>query len=218
MKSLKMEKQLLFYCAIVVSQIMHGQLPTGSNGKTLYQKGECKTLIPNVSYKCTFCEDEELTKNCKEYDCSLTECKESKRSKGSNGRLLTKPISIEGKHIRMRIEKDTTNKLPQGTKLENGKIVVTSGYKAVQSSDKKIVFIISDNGPGIRGGFRCDCDGRGTGACNTSLINDKIVCGGDDCCEMVVTINDSVGLTMQAAEKAPEKLTWKKVVFSVKSN
>lgn len=213
----KMKIQPLLCFLLIASQLLNAQLPTGPDGKPLYQKGECKTILPNVKYKCVFCEDEALTKNCKEYDCSLTECKESKSVKGSNERLQAKPISIEGKQVKMQNNSDTTSKLPKGTKIENGKIIIQNGYKAVYSSDKKIVFILADNGPGVRGGFRCDCDGRGTGACNTSLINNKIVCGGEDCCELVVTINDSDGLTMEMIEQAPERLKWKKLVLQTKS-
>jgi hypothetical protein len=109
---------------------------------------------------------------------------------------------------------DTTSKLPQGTKFENGKVVITNGYKAVRSSDKTILLIVADDGLGARGSFRCECE-EGNGACNTSFINNKIVCGGQTCCVLVVTIEDGQGsyLTMEEIEKNPEKLIWKKIVF-----
>jgi hypothetical protein len=211
-----MKIQLLLCFALMASQLLKAQLPIGPDGKALYQKGDCKTILQNVKYKCVFCEDEALTKNCKEYDCSLTECTESKSIKGGDGKMLSKPISIDGRQLKINEDSNTTSKLPKGTKFENGKVVVTSGYKAVQSSDKTMVLLLANDGLGVRGGFRCDCDGGSSGTCNLSIINNKIVCGGDACCELVVTIYDEEKyIAMEAVEKAPEKLKWKKLVFPI---
>ncbi len=213
-----MKFQLLLCVTLIASQLLYGQLPTGPDGKTLYQKGDCKTILPNVKYKCVFCEDKELTKNCKEYDCSLTECKESKSTKGNNGRTQAKPISIDGKQVRINDDKDTTSQLPKGTKFENGKIVVTSGYKAVQSSDKTMVFILADNGNNVTGTVKCSCAERQVGVCNLTTSGPSVSCTGDLCCVMHLIVSGLSGLTMEAIEKAPEKLKWKKLVLPVKSN
>jgi hypothetical protein len=231
-KIIKMYIQILLCSALITGQVLYSQMPTGTSGKTLYQKGECKVLVPNVSYKCTFCEDKDLKVNCKSYDCSLTSCTESKSIKDVNGSMQNTLVNIEGKQVKFQNHKDTvqkplpfltsrigandtTSKLPKGTKFENGKVVVTNGYRAVRSSDKTMVLIVADNGLGAHGSFRCDCGGRGTGACNTSIINNKIICGGDKCCELVVTIEEGEGLylTMEEIENNSKKLTWKRIVF-----
>jgi len=120
--------------------VQYAQLTKGPDGKDLYQKGVCKTIMPNVKYKCVFCEDKELTKNCKEYDCSLTECTESKSIKGSDGRLLSKPIAIQGKQI--RIQDDSTGRTPHSSidltehfnnrKVKNGTVLIYQGEKKMK--------------------------------------------------------------------------------------
>lgn len=124
----------LFCLTLITNQFLHAQLPKGPDGKELYQKGDCKTILPNVKYKCVFCEDKALTKNCKEYDCSLTECTESKGIKSGDGRLLAKPVNIEGIQVRGLDNKDSTNKqlstpvdvtgYINSKKIANGKILV----------------------------------------------------------------------------------------------
>lgn len=212
-----MKLQLLLCTALIASQLLNAQLPTGPDGKALYQKGECKTILANVKYKCVFCEDEALTKNCKEYDCSLTECKESKTTKGSNGKLQSKPINIEGKQVKMQDDSDTTSKLPKGTKLENGKIIITNGYKAVYSSDHKMVFILASIGNNVQGTFSCNCR-LGFGACGVVITSGALGCTGDTCCKLKISTSSIEGLTMQDIEKAPEKLKWKNLVLPTKSN
>ena len=71
---------------LTITTLTYAQLPKSPDGKDLYQKGDCKTILINVKYKCVFCEDEALTKNCKEYDCTLTECTESKHAKATGGK------------------------------------------------------------------------------------------------------------------------------------
>lgn len=80
-----------------------------------------------------------------------------------------------------------------------------------------MVFIISGNGPGVRGSFRCECESE-SGSCLTNVINNKITCGGDSCCKIVVTIYDSDELTMEKIEQASEKIKWKKLIVPTKSN
>ena len=104
---------LLFHFSIAAI----AQLPKSPDGKTLYQKRDCKTILPNVKYKCVFCEDEALTINCKDYDCSLTECKESKSSKPNDGRMQAKPIDIQGKQIRMAPNNESDSKTTLDKKI-----------------------------------------------------------------------------------------------------
>lgn len=71
---------MLFFVIVVYSQA-----PKGPGGTNLYLKGECKEILPHVAYKCTYCEDEAGTKNCKEYNCNLTaECTGIKNTKGAD--------------------------------------------------------------------------------------------------------------------------------------
>jgi hypothetical protein len=213
-----MKIQLLICFVLITSQLVNAQQPKGSGGNDLFKKGSCERAGVDFSV-CTYCEDKELTKNCKDYWCTDNgTCTEAPLKKPNNQLVRT---NVDGLKYTALGKDDTTSKLPKGTKFVNGKVTIQNGYKAVYSSDKKMVFLLADNGAGIRGSFRCDCDGRGTGACNTSLINDKIVCGGDACCEMVVTIESDAylsGHTMQDIERNPEKLKWKKLVLPVKSN
>lgn len=206
-----MKIQLLVCFTLIVSQLLHAQQPKGPGGNDLFKKGNCERAGVNFSV-CTYCEDKELTKNCKDYWCTDNgTCTEAPLKKTNNQLVRT---NVEGvKYIALG-KNDTTSKLPKGTKFVNGKVTIQRGYKVVYSSDKKILAILSDSGPGINGSFRCFCpDGEGT--CSIQVLYDKIACSGDDCCELIVNIE---GLTMQAVEKAPEKLTWKRVVLPTKSN
>jgi hypothetical protein len=125
-----MKKLFLVITILAISPVLFAQLPKGPDGKDLYQKGDCKTILPNVKYKCVFCEDAALTKNCKTYDCSLTECKESKNIKETSGKELSKPIDIQGKQIRIQEDSskpsnhiDITNLLNE-RKVQNGTAVI----------------------------------------------------------------------------------------------
>ena len=208
-----MKKYLLLLLFSLSATLLFSQAKKNIGGVDLYQKGSCERVSAKF-VSCTYCTDKEL-KNCKEYWCTDDGTCTEAPLKNPNGQL-SQNISGDGKNVTLG-EKDTTSKLPKGTKFENGKVVVLNGYRAVRSSDKKMVFIISGNGPGVRGGFRCECE-LGSGNCLTNVINNKIVCGGDSCCRIVVTIYDSDELTMEKIEKEPEKIKWKKLIVATKSN
>ncbi|NOT37707.1 MAG: hypothetical protein HOP11_10060 [Saprospiraceae bacterium] len=87
------------------------QIPMDPSGVTLYQKGECKVLVPNVAYKCIFCTDEALTQNCKEYKCSLTSCEVITSLKNSE-RKSSRTIDIRGYSLKMEERKDTILRKP----------------------------------------------------------------------------------------------------------
>lgn len=208
-----MKKYLLLLLFSLSATLLFSQAKKNIGGVDLYQKGSCERVSAKF-VSCTYCTDKEL-KNCKEYWCTDDGTCTEAPLKNPNGQL-SQNISGDGKNVTLG-EKDTTSKLPKGTKFENGKVVVLNGYRAVRSSDKKMVFIISGNGPGVRGGFRCECESE-SGNCLTNVINNKIVCGGDSCCRIVVTIYDSDELTMEKIEKEPEKIKWKKLIVATKSN
>ena len=111
----------------------------------------------------------------------------------------------------------SNNLYRSGTKFENGKVVITNGYKAVQSSDKTMVFILADNGNNVEGSFSCKCF-LGLGACGVIISGSAVGCSGAECCRFKVTTGNLSGLTMQDIERAPEKLKWKNLVLPVKSN
>lgn len=122
-------KKLICCCySLFMFATAWSQLPTGPDGKTLYQKGECKVLIPNVSYKCTFCEDKDLKVNCKSYDCSLTACKESKSIKGS-GANTSPQVNIEGKQVKFEGKPSTTGNQPE-TNMVNLDAAIEKNKKA----------------------------------------------------------------------------------------
>ncbi|HPG10915.1 MAG TPA: hypothetical protein PLU37_05250 [Chitinophagaceae bacterium] len=204
-----MKIQLCFCFALLINLLLQAQAPKGPDGNALYKKGDCERAGATFSV-CTYCEDKELTKNCKEYLCTndgtCTE-KPKKAPKAS----LTK--STENISTKLKETDSTTSKLPKGTKFENGKVVITKGYKAVHSSDKTMVFVMADNGLGVDGTFRCSCP---TASCKITNNGQVIICTGSDCCGMVVTTGESSGFTMEAIEKAPEKLKWKKLIFPTK--
>ncbi|MCB9054958.1 MAG: hypothetical protein H6549_03780 [Chitinophagales bacterium] len=205
-----MKRIIILLAVLSITAKVFSQAPKGPDGNSLYKKGDCERAGVNFNV-CTYCEDKELTKNCKEYWCTDNgTCTEApKESPKASLTKSTKNIATKLK------ETDTTSKLPKGTKFENGKVVVTKGYKAVQSSDKTMVFIMADNGLGVDGTFRCSCP---TASCKITNNGQVIICTGSDCCGMVVTTGESSGFTMEAIEKAPEKLKWKKLVLPVKRN
>jgi hypothetical protein len=210
-----MKKILLISILILLITNVNAQAPRGPNGSSLYKKGGCERVSAKF-VSCTYCEDKELTKNCKEYWCTDDgTCTEAPLKKNNDQLMRT---NADEKKVISIGENDTTSKLPRGVKLVKGKITVQEGYKAVSSSDKKTVFLISSGGNGVHGGFRCECDSSPGSSCNTSVINNKIVCGGDSCCKIVVTIYDGDNITMQQAEANPEKLKWRKLVLPTKSN
>ncbi len=112
-----MKKNLSSFTMLLSFSQLMAQLPVGSNGQPIYQKGECKVIIPTVSYKCIFCEDKELTKNCKEYNCSLTDCTEAKTNDSKQGDLQKDTIRIEGKLIKMETKEDSIKTEPEKTDL-----------------------------------------------------------------------------------------------------
>lgn len=132
-----------------------------------------------------------------------------------NDQLVSK--NVDGLKTISIGENDTTSKLPTGTKFVKGKIAIQSGYKAVYSSDKKIVAIQSAKGLGLEGSFSCTCTTPGT-HCGISTDGGILVCEGGGCCGLIIVVKGLKALTMEDIETAPEKLKWKKMVLPVKSN
>jgi hypothetical protein len=209
-----MKIKLLICFVLITSQLVNAQQPKGPGGNDLFKKGNCERAGVDFSV-CTYCEDKELTKNCKDYWCTDNgTCTEAPLKKPNNQLVRT---NVDGIKYTALGKNDTTSKLPKGTKFVNGKVTVRNGYKAVYSSDKKMVAIKSANGPGVTGTFKCSCSSL-DGSCSVSVVGGIIMCEGDECCRIVVTIGDSYGLTMEKIEQSPEKLKWKKLVLPVKSN
>lgn len=208
-----MKKILLISILILIITNVNAQAPRGPNGSSLYKKGGCERVSAKF-VSCTYCEDKELTKNCKEYWCTDDgTCTEAPK-KNPNGEL-TRIDFGNGKFVELKKE-DTTSKLPKGVKLVNGKMTVQKGYMAIASSDKKIIFLKSANTPGISGSFSCEC--KPDGSCKIMTLDNVIGCGGDSCCKMITTISNGYDFTLRQAEENPEKLKWKKLVLPAKSN
>ena len=141
-----MKKSLLSATMLAISSLLFAQLPKGKDGKDLYQKGECKTILPNVKYKCVFCEDEALTKNCKEYDCSLTECKESKNIKATDGKEISKPIDIQGKQVRMQQDSSKPSTSIDLTEFFNKKKAVNGTVVIYETESKYKIYATYSKG------------------------------------------------------------------------
>lgn len=207
-----MKKHLLLVLFFLSVTHLFSQAKKNIGGQDLYQKGTCERVsVKFVS--CTYCTDKEL-KNCKEYWCTDDgTCTEA--PKKNQGRSHS--ISTGNENIATKLkETDTTSKLPKGTRFENGKIIIENGYKAVYSSNKRIVAIQANNGLGIEGSFSCGCSGEGS--CGISTDGGVLVCEGPSCCRLIIIIKGPAELTMERIEREPEKLKWKKLVFPVKAN
>lgn len=126
-----MQKHLLIVLLVFYTSLLFSQAKKNIGGQDLYQKGSCERVSAKF-VSCTYCTDKEL-KNCKEYWCIDDGTCTEAPLKNPNGQL-SQNISGDGKNVTLS-EKDTTSKLPKGTKFENGKVVVLNGYRAVRSSD-----------------------------------------------------------------------------------
>jgi len=210
-----MKIPLLLCSALIASQLLYSQAPKGPGGNSLYKKGDCSRAGVDFNV-CTYCEDIELKKNCKEYWCTDNgTCSEAPLKKPNE---LLEYINVGGAKYIAFGKDDTTSKLPRGVKTINGKTVVLAGYKTVYSSNNKMIFILSNNGNGVNGVYVCGCGESTGGTCTAILVGNTVKCKGDDCCLVAITVGSLTGLTMQDIEQAPEKLTWKKVVLPTKSN
>ena len=210
-----MKPQLLICFTLITSQILYAQQPIGPNGNSLYKKGSCERVSAKF-VTCTYCENKELTKNCKEYWCTDDgTCTEAPMKKDNSQLVKTK---VEGtKFIDLKKE-DTTSTLPKGVQYINGKITIQKGYKAVFTSNRKAVAIMSNNELGLSGSFSCECSEPGV-SCGISTDGGILMCEpSGSCCRLLVVIKGETGLTMEKIEKTPEKLNWKKLVFPVKNN
>ena len=199
---------------IMIALNVFSQAPKGPAGSTLYKKGDCAVVSTNFN-SCTYCEDKELTKNCKEYWCTNDGTCEPAPLLPNNP---NRPKLAGKKDIQVSAT-DTTSKLPEGIHFKDGKIVTKKGYTIKYEHGGKIAVIYKDNdgeggGPGsdIKASIRCICPSQG--ACTLRVTSDNAaVCESKDCsvgCYMEVTIDPNIK-AMQ-----PEQVKWKKLVISTK--
>jgi hypothetical protein len=88
-----MKIPLLLCSALIASQLLYSQAPKGPGGNSLYKKGDCEKGGVNSNI-CIYCEDKELTKNCKEYLCTDNgTCTENPFKKSNDQLVHTK---VEG--------------------------------------------------------------------------------------------------------------------------
>lgn len=185
---------------------MNAQAPKSPGGQALYKKGDCKRAGVDFSV-CVYCEDKELTKNCKEYWCTdngtCTEAPFKKNgdqleAKESNEVKIAEPKKIDTTRTWGRFgSKDTTSKLPKGLLINKGHVTLRSGYTSKPSSNGNFMFIIAPGGGNnISGGYSCGCSGGDEGGC-TLIVNPKQLtclggCGSGGSCKLIVTMGDGV--------------------------
>lgn len=161
------------------------------NGKKLYQKGDCERGGVDSKY-CTFCEDEKLTINCKEYLCD------------NNNNCIPKPKRVLGD---VAGPFATTTQLPKGTIFKNGKVELLKGYTASYTDSNRVVVIKEKKG-GVTGSFTCYCK-AGQGSCGSLVTGEGLKCVSDGCgeCGILVVINPkNVAITKSGSD-------WKKLIL-----
>ncbi len=110
-----------------------------------------------------------------------------------------------------KIESHTLDTLPVGVNMVKGSVYIEEGYKAILSTDKKIITVIPDqnakkaggNTPGAYPNFKCTCsDGKD---CGVTMTNRKIECfASDECCRLEISKSTQILATMQNATNAPD--------------
>lgn len=82
----------------------------------------------------------------------------------------------------------TTTKLPEGTMLKGGKVMLKKGYKASYADNNKNIVIQKQNGS-TTGTFTCYCK-EGDGSCGSLITGDGIDCVQNGCgaCGILVVV------------------------------
>lgn len=102
----------------------------------------------------------------------------------------------------------TTTKLPEGTMLTKGKVMLKKGYKASYADNNQIIIVQKPNGS-TTGAFSCRCK-SGSGRCGATFSDGTLSCialGGCDCIlDIAVSPPKNTALTRAA-------LNWKTLVL-----
>jgi len=111
------------------------------------------------------------------------------------------------RYANIELQYATTTKLPEGTMLKGGKVMLKKGYKASYADNNQIIIVQKPNG-NTTGAFSCRCK-SGSGRCGASLSDGTLTCialGGCDCIlDIAVTPPKNAALTKDA-------LQWKTLI------
>lgn len=134
--------------------------------------------------------------------------------------LLIGVVYLNTAHAQLRSDEKmkTTLTLPEGTTVQQGKVMLVNGYRATYGvKDNKVIIIqkISNlrmAGNGITGSFSCFCWGQSTNDCEVAIIGGtQISCTADKCkdCRISVTIKPKAGLAITRTTPGE----WKRLVL-----
>lgn len=116
------------------------------------------------------------------------------------------------KYANQEVSYASTNTLPEGTQLNNGKVTLKRGYKTSHIDSNRVVVVQKPNGE-VTGAFKCRCEAGSQGSCSVSITGGSITCmatGGCDC-TLDVVIKPPKGIAITTAGG-----NWRKLI--VKSN
>jgi len=109
----------------------------------------------------------------------------------------------------------TANNLPKSLYLKNNSLYVQSGYKIVQSTDKKIITIIRenaksrDNSPESTPSIKCKCADETN--CGVTFTSNKIECFGPTCCYLYFAKSTSI-LANNSSSADNSDIKWQRVL------
>ena len=116
--------------------------------------------------------------------------------------------------------KDTTNILPEGLYLSNGKVMLQKGYTTKPSKNGKVIAIMKMGaGNSIKGGFYCLCSESGTsGYCIVSSDGGSLNCSGTCGCKLTIILADlKVNMARTIEEDPTPQKGWKVFVLPKKN-
>lgn len=225
-----MKKLFCIYSLILHTITVYSQAPKGPGGSNLFKKGDCERAGVDFNV-CVYCEDKELTKNCKKYWCTDNGTCTEAPLKQTNGLLEADRRELEKSSTQIKKDtlgvwgrfgpKDTTSKLPKGLSLKNGQVRLESGYTVKASKNGKVFIILKGGGLGaIQGGFTCACSKETAGgSCLLQNENETLKCLGTCSCKLSITISGYQDNLQMALEDEPDpKSGWKIFVFPGKTN
>ena len=120
----------------------------------------------------------------------------------------TNVTDANDRYANVEIPYATTTKLPKGTVLKKGKIVLKYGYKANYADSNRIIVVQKPNGE-ISGAFKCKCE-SGTGRCGITHDGGTLQCvalGGCNC-TMEISVGPPKGMAITLSNG-----NWKKLII-----
>lgn len=125
----------------------------------------------------------------------------------------TSRTAVQDSHDRfanIEVQYATTTKLPEGTRIENGKVVLKKGYRTSYADSSRVLIVQKPDGS-TSGAFKCRCTVSSSGASCSVIITDgsiECVTTGDCSCTLDVIIKPAknVAITQSGGN-------WKKLVI-----